>query len=65
MEAGCGVEPGVELDLPAADACGEKVCVDGVGLAGDVAYELEVNLLVLRLSYGGCLSSTNKYSLHF
>jgi hypothetical protein len=59
VEAGCGVEPGPEPDLLVADVCGEKVCVDGVGLAGDVAEELEVNLIVL-VSYAGCLkNSTN------
>jgi hypothetical protein len=44
---GCGVEPEVELLLPAADAIGEDVGVQRVGLAGEVAEELQVDLVVV------------------
>jgi hypothetical protein len=40
------VEPEAELHLPAADAVGEDVGVERVRLAGHVAQELEVDLVV-------------------
>ena len=45
---GGGVEPEVVLLLPAADAVGEDVGVERDGLAGDVAEELQVDLVVVR-----------------
>jgi hypothetical protein len=53
--AGGGVEPGLELHLLVADAVGVDVGVDGVGLAGLVAQELEVDLVVV-VADGGCLN---------
>ena len=47
MVVGGGVEPRPELHLLLADAVGEDVGVDGVGLAGLVAQELEVDLVVV------------------
>jgi hypothetical protein len=40
------VEPEAKLHLPAADAVGEDVGVERVRLAGHVAQELEVDLVV-------------------
>jgi len=42
-----GIEPRPELHFLLADAVGEDVGVDGVGLAGLVAQELEVDLVVI------------------
>lgn len=42
-----GVEPRLELHLLVADAIGIDVGVDGVGLAGLVAQELKVDLVVV------------------
>jgi len=52
--AGGGVEPGLELHLLVADAVGVDVGVEGVGLPGLVAQELEVDLVVV-VSNGGRL----------
>ena len=54
MVAGGGVEPGLELHLLVADAVGVDVGVEGVGLPGLVAKELEVDLVVV-VSNGGRL----------
>lgn len=47
MVVGGGVEPRPELHLLLADAVGEDVGVDGVGLPGHVAQKLVVDLVVV------------------
>lgn len=46
MEVLCRVKPEPVLHLPAAGAIGEDVGVEGIGLASDVAQELQVDLVV-------------------
>jgi hypothetical protein len=46
VEVLSGVEPEPVLHLPAAGAVGEDVGVQGVRLAGDVAQELQVDLVM-------------------
>ena len=48
VEVGGGVEPEAELLLLAPGAVGEDVGVERVGLAGGVAQELQVDLVVAR-----------------
>jgi hypothetical protein len=54
VEVGGGVEPRPELHLLVAQAVREGVGVEGVGLPGLVAQELEVDLVVV-VADGRCL----------